>query len=274
MRLTCPNCSARYEVDEAMVPAGGRDVQCSNCSTTWFQPGPRIAEPLADPIVPEAEPVVDPTPEPRLAEIDVAGPSGAAGVDGAARAERPVRQQIDSGVADILREEAERETRLRRGVDDPQPVEQQEEMPLESAQDDARARRIAELEGAEDAFDTDEITAAVATAAAASRREVFPDIEEINSTLRATGDRREEEANATDVDTVGSTGRRRGKVRMGFFTVLILAAVAVGIYALAPQIAEAVPALAGPLEAYVGVVNQGRFWLDDMARSLAGDATQ
>ena len=41
MRLTCPNCSARYEVDDSLVPPEGRDVQCSNCATTWFQPGNR-----------------------------------------------------------------------------------------------------------------------------------------------------------------------------------------------------------------------------------------
>uniref|UniRef100_UPI0024E1033E zinc-ribbon domain-containing protein n=1 Tax=Roseicyclus amphidinii TaxID=3034232 RepID=UPI0024E1033E len=41
MRLTCPNCSARYEVADSMIPPEGRDVQCSNCSTTWFQPGRR-----------------------------------------------------------------------------------------------------------------------------------------------------------------------------------------------------------------------------------------
>lgn len=270
MRLTCPNCSARYDVDEAMVPAGGRDVQCSNCSTTWFQPGPRIAEPVAEP----APPVVEPVPEPRLSEVAVEGPSGAPGEDVAARTERPTRRQIDPDVADILREEAEREARLRQDAVAPEPEQSQEEMPLEQAPDDARARRIAELEGAQDAFETDEIAAAVATAAAASRREVFPDIEEINSTLRATGDRREEEANATDVDTVGSTDRRRSKVRLGFFTVLILAAIGVGVYAYAPQIAEAVPALAGPLDSYIDLANQGRFWLDDMARSLAGSTTE
>lgn len=37
MRLICPNCDAQYEVDAALIPAAGRDVQCSNCGTTWFQ---------------------------------------------------------------------------------------------------------------------------------------------------------------------------------------------------------------------------------------------
>ncbi len=37
MRLICPNCDAQYEVDAGMIPASGRDVQCSNCGRTWFQ---------------------------------------------------------------------------------------------------------------------------------------------------------------------------------------------------------------------------------------------
>jgi predicted Zn finger-like uncharacterized protein len=43
MRLTCPNCGARYEVDDALIPPEGRDVQCSDCVTTWFQAGRRTA---------------------------------------------------------------------------------------------------------------------------------------------------------------------------------------------------------------------------------------
>ncbi|MGB5871974.1 MAG: zinc-ribbon domain-containing protein, partial [Albidovulum sp.] len=37
MRLICPNCDAQYEVEDAVIPDEGRDVQCSNCGTTWFQ---------------------------------------------------------------------------------------------------------------------------------------------------------------------------------------------------------------------------------------------
>lgn len=204
-----------------------------------------------------------------MSEVDVDGPSGAPGAEARADAPRPARRQIDPGVADILREEAEREARLRQADAVPEPVEQQEEMPLPEAEDSARARRMAELESAEDAFDTDQITAAVAAAAAGSRREQFPDIEEINSTLRATGDRREEEADASDVDTVGSGNRRRGAVRRGFFLVIALAAVGAGVYAYAPQIAEAVPQANDALDTYVSTVDQARFWLDDMARGLA-----
>ena len=40
MRLTCPNCDAKYEVPEDAIPEGGRDVQCSNCGHGWFQSRP------------------------------------------------------------------------------------------------------------------------------------------------------------------------------------------------------------------------------------------
>lgn len=265
MRLTCPNCSARYEVDDALFPPEGRDVQCSNCSQTWFQPGPRRIEPRA----PEARPQ-NPEPEraPQLSELAVQGPSGVPGVETSAEMARPARRQIDPGVAGILREEAEREARLRRGATSPEPSERQEEMPLASEPRASREQRMAELQGAQDAFDTDQITAAVASAAGASRREQFPDIEEINSTLRATGDRHEGEANATDVDTVNAAARRRGSVRIGFFLVIILAVVAVFAYSYADQIADLVPQAGPILDRYADLVNEARFWLDDLARSL------
>lgn len=271
MRLTCPNCSARYEVDESMIPVGGRDVQCSNCSTTWFQPGPRAPEPEA-PAEPTPEPEITPdtaAPEDAraLSEVVVDAPDAASG---SPTNQRPPRRQVDPGVADILREEAEREARLRRAEAQPEPVETQDEMPLQSAESTARNRRLADLdETAEDAFDTDEIAAAIATATAGSRRELLPDIEEINSTLRATDDRSAAERDATDYDTLDSAPRRRGQVRRGFFLVILIALIGTGLYAYAGRIAQAVPQAGPVLERYVSIIDRGRFWLDDMARSVA-----
>lgn len=48
MRLTCPNCGAQYEVPDDVIPAAGRDVQCSNCGNTWFQAHPDHADPVPD----------------------------------------------------------------------------------------------------------------------------------------------------------------------------------------------------------------------------------
>ncbi|MEE2944321.1 MAG: zinc-ribbon domain-containing protein [Pseudomonadota bacterium] len=43
MRLVCPNCDAQYEVPDDVIPPEGRDVQCSNCGSTWFQAHPDTA---------------------------------------------------------------------------------------------------------------------------------------------------------------------------------------------------------------------------------------
>jgi len=51
MRLVCPNCGAQYEVPAEVISSEGRDVQCSNCGITWFQPGPEAAD--ADPERPD-----------------------------------------------------------------------------------------------------------------------------------------------------------------------------------------------------------------------------
>lgn len=40
MRLICPSCGAQYEVPAEVIPKTGRDVQCSDCGTTWFQHHP------------------------------------------------------------------------------------------------------------------------------------------------------------------------------------------------------------------------------------------
>ena len=70
MRLICPNCDARYDVDASMIPASGRDVQCSNCGRTWFQepasaaPEPALAVAEADEAVRE---------EPRAERVPLSG---------------------------------------------------------------------------------------------------------------------------------------------------------------------------------------------------------
>src|SRR6056297_793915 len=138
MRLTCPNCSARYEVADSMVPPEGRDVQCSNCSTTWFQPGRRTdVEPAIAPKRGDATPPPEPAPPAGDAEAEPEQPADTPpGIEnvieaaaGAAAGTGPRRQEMEPGIRDILREEAERETRLRQA--EAGSVETQSEMPLD-----------------------------------------------------------------------------------------------------------------------------------------------
>lgn len=238
MRLTCPNCSARYEVDDSLVPPEGRDVQCSNCATTWFQPGnrARVEEPEAAPAAAAAAP----------------------------------RRDLDPALRDILREEREREEQLRRAAT---PVEEQEEMALD---DPAPAPRATQTGAPEPDEEDDEDTAiremvaeSVTPADRRGARDLFPDIEEINSTLRATTDRSSSDRATSDVDSMDVRPRRRRGFRTGLMLMLILAAAAIGAYIFQPDIVAALPQAEPYLTPYVEQVDQLRFQLDDLVQSLA-----
>jgi predicted Zn finger-like uncharacterized protein len=97
MRLTCPNCKAQYEVEETVIPAGGRDVQCSSCGNTWFQYPANVALQMR-----EAE----------LDDDDDEGGPGGEAPPAAAAAGSAGR--LDRTVLDVLRQEAEREISERR----------------------------------------------------------------------------------------------------------------------------------------------------------------
>ena len=155
MRLICPNCDAQYEVPDAVVPFEGRDVQCSDCGQTWFQHHPD--NPPA-----EEEPAV---------EV----------VEEQAPPQRPKSRVVDSDVKDILQEEAQFEHAAR--ARDTSNLESQPELGLDE-KNETRAR-ISRLRGEQNPAE-----AAAVAAAAGSRRDLFPDIDEINSTLRSTTDRR------------------------------------------------------------------------------------
>lgn len=39
MRLICPRCGEKYEIDDDLIPPSGREVECSSCESSWFQAG-------------------------------------------------------------------------------------------------------------------------------------------------------------------------------------------------------------------------------------------
>jgi predicted Zn finger-like uncharacterized protein len=36
MIITCPNCEKKFQIDAALVPEKGRDLQCGSCNHAWF----------------------------------------------------------------------------------------------------------------------------------------------------------------------------------------------------------------------------------------------
>jgi len=430
MRLICPNCGAQYEVDESVIPETGRDVQCSACGHTWFQPSrtmieaaeeaereaaespdaweveeaapeadaleaefaapepefeaepeaTQAAEPVFEPEPdepapeePEAEPAAEPVLEPAVelnaasdfaaeletdfepdfevpsaepepeAEPEATSPPAEAQIAEAAEAQLPPipesaeedgefsqaiaammsetvppaappqtvpetepttadgltpapaagavpRRSLDDNLLAILREEAEREAAARRA--EGSTLETQEEMNLEPDSAATAANRAAaklattapgqrpsarepkldfsdlnspdtDAEILLDLTEGDEETAAAEYGP--SRRQMLPDIEEINSTLRASADRG---SDAAAFDTPQARAQQRSGFRFGFTSVMAVALIGVVLYALAPRIADAVPMLAPALDAYIGLVNTGRLWLDGQLRAV------
>jgi len=175
------------------------------------------------------------------------------------------RHGLEDSVADILREEAEREqsARLEEGS-----LETQTDMPMDPPADAAETEtrsRIARLKGEE--------TAAVAALAAkeASRKEALPDIDEISSTLRTNAERGE--SVPPPPEEVEET-KRKG-FRWGFWGVILLILIAVLVYLFSDMIIAAVPAIEGPVTSYVAMIDGLRSSITGLvegaASSLEGD---
>jgi len=263
MRLICPNCGAEYEVPAEVIPAEGRDVQCSACATTWFQAHPDHDQGLADEIdAPSLEPVAAPPEQDEAASADHADSDPAPNEDEQMPA--PARRELDANISDVLREEAEFEAAAR-AADENQALESQPDLGLDTAAEgetERRAReRMARLRG-EDV--PPEVAVANAKAAAGSRRDLLPDIEEINSTLRSAEDRQV----AHEPNRPAPVRKKRG-FRRGFMTMVFIAILMAVAYIFAPEIAKQVPQADPYLSTFVTYVDEARTWLDGQLQSLA-----
>lgn len=269
MRLVCPNCGAQYEVPIDVIPHDGRDVQCSSCAHTWFQHHPDndpglaldlgqpMAEDLSDEVAQDlAPPPTTPTP----------------------------RRAIDEDMADLFREEREFEARARES----ETIETQTEFGLQPPAEDEEERRVrqarermARMRG-QDAVpapapapqapqsdpqpDKDTAQEVASAAAQGSRRDLLPDVEELNQTLRspqapAHVPQTEEERDLMDPPRQSGFGK-------GFFLVVVLGGAALAIYLLHAQIAQHLPALAPALDSYVSAINDLRGQLDSQVQAL------
>ncbi len=248
MRLTCPNCGAQYEVDEKVIPRGGRDVQCSACGNTWYQYPMDVALQMRAAELDDDDDTDDETPPP---------PAGAA--------ER-VAPRIDKTVLDVLREEAEREmSERKRGQTG---LETQGDLGLtRPTRSKAAPSRIY---GEDDPVAPPppppaDDTAPDTETGPVRRRNLLPDIEELTSTLEPGSERRSHDEAEEQTIEEQKQGFRRG------LSLILLVALALVIgYLLAPLIADWVPALRPSLAAYVGFVDGLRLGAADLMRSLLG----
>ncbi len=258
MRLTCPNCDAQYEVADTVIPDDGRDVQCSNCGTTWFQePASALvaaARRADDTDAAQPEPQTEAQAEQSASPSDQSrAPSEAAVPPEPVSGPTPAGNLSDQA-ASILQEEAERERRTR--VAEETVVETQTELGIDQAPAPA-----ATIDNIADAVRSAEITPRPpATDRTANSRDLLPDIEEINSTLTATSSRRDaERAILTEVD---DAPKSRTGFRVGFIGAIAVAVAAVAVYVYAPPIADRVPSVRPVLFSYVSTVDTARVWLD------------
>lgn len=235
MRLICPNCDAQYEVDSAVLPEGGRDVQCSNCGHTWFQ----------TPSVPtEASAPTEPAPTAEAEAIAARAP------------EQPKRRQLDEAVLSVLREEAERETRAREAEGTSLETQADLGLQLQPAEPPAPPAETVQ---------TDEsLPAETALVARAARRELLPDIEEINSTLRPTSERGNE---AAARDAPQTLRERRSGFRRGFLTSIAVMILLLLPYVLADRLMQMLPAAEPALSGYAGLIDGLRLWLENSMQS-------
>ena len=244
MRLVCPNCDAEYEVDASVIPDGGRDVQCSNCGHAWFQISPELEAAIA-----AEEALYEPPPP-----VERPVPASASASASAAMPQR----QLDESVLAVLKEEAEREVEARR-AEAPR-MEMQTDMALEAPAKDASglgavAQRLARMKGAETARMVKPQT----------RADVFPEIEEINSTLRASSEKRSGAADATAATASPQT--QASGFGSGFVLMLVLAVLLVTVYVMAPKIAQQIPAASAALTGFVQAVDLARLQLDQLLQS-------
>lgn len=291
MRLICPNCDAQYEVGDDAIPPSGRDVQCSNCGHGWFQmpnmnageetdfgspevlghhaasrPREVVAEPTA--VEPEvAEPAApEPSPAPVMVEMPEPAATPASEHDEEEEGEPATpppapRRSLDESLLAVLREEAALEATQRK-AETARPIETQPDLGLSEPEPRPRPALRSVTATPEPEAEETEAAAESEPAKAGRSRDLLPDIEEINSTLRASNERRTETE-----DLPAPAEEQRGGFRTGFFLMLAVAAGLAAAYVMAPKIADQIPASASAMQAYVAKVDQGRVWLDGLMRS-------
>jgi hypothetical protein len=180
-----------------------------------------------------------------------------------ASAEPVQRSAVSESVRDILRAEVAYDQNVRQP--EPNSIETQTELGLDETpsqeQKQGLRERMARLRGLNPADTTG------TAAGAGKRRDLLPDIEEINSTLSASSDRDEDGTVLNDETRMERA--RRTSFRTTFLILIFFVILLVLLYTFAPMLAQKVPAFEGILNAYVTAANAFRTWLDSTLSSAS-----
>ncbi|MFU8898120.1 MAG: zinc-ribbon domain-containing protein [Roseinatronobacter sp.] len=227
MRLVCTECNAQYEIDAALLPDSGREVQCSACGHVWFQE----KTPAVAAAAPAPEDMPKPTADAPLAEA------------------APTPRKVDDKVLEILREEAEFESRQR--AREAEALETQPDLGLSGAAPwPSGAKHIAPAPPK----DAPDATPKANTQAA------FPDIEDISASLEPISQSRAGRS-TTEFDLPATANERRRSFWGGLAVPLVLAAILIAPYLMASEIITALPASEPAMTGYVNTVDGMRIRL-------------
>ncbi len=247
MRLSCPNCHARYAVSASMIPAAGREVECSACGHVWFfvpaeSQGTAEAAPAQD-----APPAVETEPDAAPDDIDADAPIP------------PAHERMDPSALGVLREEAARETSARA-----------------AERDGAEPPETAAAPGGDGAAITPGPAQPRAPYLATPQPSGGGDAPRPDRSTAETSLRRQVRERAAAEAATPPAAPRRDAGGRGFATglglVIALGALGALLYAGSDEIAAAWPPAEAALGAYVEAVDQARLWLaaraDDSAAAL------
>jgi predicted Zn finger-like uncharacterized protein len=240
MRLICTECNAQYEIDAALLPETGREVQCSSCGHVWFQ---------------EKNPASSKQQPTDLRTTDIkAEQSSPPSSSVEPNQTLPTQRKIDDKVLGILREEAEFEARQR--AREAGGLETQPDLGLTSASSWPSSRPPKTPISPQDTPDEGPKPAQTA----------FPDIEDISASLEPIGSSRMGRSNA-EFDLPVTASERKRSFWVGLSVPVGLSGILLAPYLLAPEIISALPATEPALTGYVHAVDVVRIRLADLFTS-------
>ncbi len=272
MRLICPNCNAQYNVDEALIPEEGRDVQCATCKKTWFQEKSFANSPLklTMPVSPPKH-----SPGDRVRSTGPAGPAGPAAprkTMGASPKPAPKPEEefeIEAASAPPINDQVDRDE-LRRAVEEELAVKAATEAnaaTTDEPDEDTELLKSLREQLAEAGSDFD------SGPATSSKRSVIKAAESAGIPADELLADRSRKVNPSDisiefVEEMNKTRPRNRGIGGGLITALILAGIAAGTYLFRGDITEAYPPAAPILDQYAMTVDKARGGVESLAAMI------